>query len=98
MKNFKRSNERDKQNQQEFTVKLEKMFDLSHVDADKLIKNEEDRQFLDLQRTSIIGSVDRKLAVRKQKAALREVKKQLFMKKVFEQKAVRSNILEEREQ
>ena len=100
MKNFKRSNERDEQNQQEFTDKLEKMFDLSHADADKLIKNEEDRQFLDLLRTlitGVIGSVDRKLAVRKLEAALREVKKQFFMIKVSEQKAVRCKILEEKE-
>ena len=76
------------------------MFDLSHSDANKLIKNKEDIQVLDLQRTlrtGLIDSVDRKLAVGKRKAALRESKKQFFMIKVSEQKAVRCKNLEEKE-
>ena len=45
IKNF-RSTDKDKQNQNEYTDKLEKMFDISHANSDKIIRNAEDKQFL----------------------------------------------------
>ena len=49
-----------------FTTTMDKLFDISHANSDHLIKNEEDRRFLALQRESLtqgsFGPMDRNLA------------------------------------
>lgn len=53
----------DHQKQKECTEKLDIVFDISHVNSNELIQNEEDRQFLNLQETSrtrCSGSADSK--------------------------------------
>lgn len=70
-----RSNEKDKQNQKQYTEKLDNLFDISHANAAQLISNEEDRLFLKLQqesRTGCIGPVDRKLLGREKRSAKRQ--------------------------
>ena len=89
MKNFRRSTDKDKQNQKEYTDKLEKMFDISHANSDKIIRNEEDKQFLMLQRSSrtgVIGPADKKLAIREKKSALRIVREKLFEQRIAKHK------------
>jgi len=69
-----RGNDKDKLNQNQYTEKLDTLFDISHANADKLIANEEDRQFLKLQkesRTGCIGPVDKKLDGREKRSAQR---------------------------
>jgi len=59
-----RSNQKDQENQKQYTEKLDKLFDISNAKADQLITNEEDRQFLKLQRESragCLGPIDRQL-------------------------------------
>ena len=73
-KNRKRNKETDQLNQKNYTEKLEKLFDISHADSDKLIRNQEDLQFLKLQqesRTGSIGPLDVKLAAKETRSAER---------------------------
>ena len=49
MKHRSRSNEKDLFNQKQYSEKLDNLFDISHANAEQLINNEEDRQFLKLQ-------------------------------------------------
>lgn len=61
----KSKSEKQKNLEKDFESKLDNLFDMAHNDALKLIDNEEDRQFLILQREGRIGSlggVDKKLA------------------------------------
>ena len=44
-KNRKRNSERDQLNQKDYTKKLNTLFDISHADSEKFIKNQEDLQF-----------------------------------------------------
>ena len=62
-----RSNVTDKVNQDKYIKKLNSLFDISHAKADEMIKNEEDREILRLQRLARVGSiasVDSKLAAK----------------------------------
>lgn len=80
MKHRSRSNDRDLVNQKSYSDKLDGIFDISHANAEQLITNEEDRQFLRLQResrTGCIGSVDKILAGKEDRAAER---RQRFMR------------------
>ena len=75
MKHRKRNNSTDQMNQKEYTEKLSNLFDISHANSEQLIKNDEDRQFLKLQResrTGSIGSVDKKLAAKEKRVAERQ--------------------------
>lgn len=68
MKHRSRSNQADLLSQRRYTKKLDKLFDISSVAADKLIKNEKNRLFVKLQyesRTGSIEPVDKNLAERK---------------------------------
>jgi len=74
MKNRSRSNEHDLINQKKYNDKLDLLFDVSPTNADQIIKNEEDRQFLRLQkesRTGCIGPVDNKLDGQEKRSAER---------------------------
>lgn len=69
-----RSTEKDKFNQNQYTEKLNRLFDISHANADDIIVNDEDRKFLKLQQESrcgSIGTVDKKLHDREKRAAER---------------------------
>jgi hypothetical protein len=80
LKNRTRSNEKDKNNQKQYSDKLEMLFDVSHAKSDSLIKNDEDKQFLKLQREGRIGSlgpVDKKLAEKEKRAAERKLKEKM---------------------
>jgi hypothetical protein len=82
MKHRSRSNEKDQFNQKQYCEKLDHLFDISHANAEQLITNEEDRQFLKLQResrTGCIGSVDKKLLSREKRATER---RERFAKRV----------------
>jgi hypothetical protein len=75
MKNRSRNNAKDVENQREYSSKLDSLFDISHAAANELIKNDEDRIFLQQQResrTGCIGPLDQKLAKREQRAAKRQ--------------------------
>lgn len=75
MKHRLRSNGKGLINQKQYTDKLESLFYISHASAYKLIKNEEDREFLRLQkksRTDCIGPVDRKLFGQEKRSAERQ--------------------------
>jgi hypothetical protein len=75
LKNRKRNSERDQLNQKDYTKKLDTLFDISHSDSEKLIKNQEDLQFLKLQqesRTGSIGPVDIKLAGKEKRSVKRQ--------------------------
>lgn len=100
MKHMKRSNVTDQKKQKEYSEELERLFDISHANSDQLIKNEEDKKFLKLQqesRTGVIGSVDRKLAIREAKGIQRKIRKQHFAKKVAQQQTVRTAAEDEEE-
>lgn len=77
MRNRKRNNAKDQENQRMYSENLDMLFDISHANSEQLIKNEEDRQFLRLQRESrkgCIGSLDRKLSAREKRSAERQKK------------------------
>lgn len=77
MKNRKRSNKNDVENQEEFSTKLDLLFDISHADSDTLITIEEDKQFLKLQqqeRVGCFGSLDKNLADKEKRAMERKLK------------------------
>ena len=68
MKNEARGNEKDLENQENFSRMLDNLFDVSHAASDQLIRIDEDREFLKLQqqsRSGVIGSVDKKKADKK---------------------------------
>jgi hypothetical protein len=88
MKNYKRSNSSDQKKQQDFTIKLDRLFDISHAESQKLIKNDEDWQFLQLQRsnrTGTISGVDFSLARREKKANDRDERARKYAEKQFEE-------------
>ena len=65
------------------------MFDISHANSDKIIRNEKDKQFLMLQissRAGVIGPADKKLAIREKKSALRIVREKLFEQSIAKHK------------
>jgi len=77
MKNDARGNEKDLENQENFSRKLDNLFDVSHAASDQLIHIEEDKEFLKLQQQSrigVIGSVDKKRADRERRALQRKLK------------------------
>ena len=47
MKHRSRSNATDRFNQEKYTKKLDALFDVSHARAEQMIKNDEDREFLE---------------------------------------------------
>jgi len=70
-------NEKDLENQENFSRMIDNLFDISHAASDQLIRIEEDREFLKLQqqlRSGVIGSVDRKKADREKRAIERKLK------------------------
>lgn len=81
IKHRSRNNDKDQENQKEYSDKLDNLFDISHANSNELIKNEEDRKFLKLQqesRTGCIGSVDIKAFRRDKRSAER---KELLLKR-----------------
>jgi len=77
MKNAARGNEKDLENQEKFSRKLDNLFDISHAASDQLIHIEEDKEFLKLQQQSrigVIGSVDKKRTDRERRAIERKLK------------------------
>ena len=69
MKSKQRSNLTDLKHQEEYSIKLDKVFVIAH--ADSLIKFEEDRQFLAQQRmdrSGNIGGIDSALEALERKA------------------------------
>ncbi|KAI6657040.1 hypothetical protein LOD99_11212 [Oopsacas minuta] len=56
-KNMQRSILSDIQNQGEYSIKLDKLFDIAHAHANYLIQFEGDRQFLVQQRMDRSGSI-----------------------------------------
>ena len=59
------SNLTDMKNQEEYSIKLDRLFDIAHAQANYLIQFEEDRQFLAQQRinrSGSIGGIDSSLA------------------------------------
>lgn len=80
MKHRLRSNGKDLINQKQYTDKLDSLCDISHASAFKLIKIEEYREFLRLQkksRTGCIGPVDRKLFGQEKRSAERQKRLQM---------------------
>ena len=74
MKHRSRSNPTDRLNQDKYTKKLDTLFDISHARAEQMIKIDEDREFLRLQRMARVGamtSVDKKLAAKEKRSAER---------------------------
>lgn len=75
VKHRSRNNAKDQQNQKDYRDKLDSLFDISHANSDELIKNNEDREFLKLQRksrTGCIGSADNKTFHREERASERK--------------------------
>jgi hypothetical protein len=67
MKHKTRNNDKDLENQTQFSEKLDMLFDISHAASEQLISIEEDKQFLKMQkesRSGVIGRVDKKKADR----------------------------------
>lgn len=63
----------------QYIKKLDDLFDISHANSVKVIKNEEDLQFLKQQqqsRSGCIGAVDRKLAAREKRSMERKRQKE----------------------
>lgn len=74
MRNRKMNNRKDQENQRMYSKTLCMLFDIRHANLEQLIKNEEDCQFLRLQRESrkgSVGSLDRKLSTREKRSAER---------------------------
>ena len=81
-----RNNQKDQENQKSFMERLSKLFDISHANAQQLIKNVEDKQFLKLQqesRSGSIGSVDKKLAAKEKRTTERKERQQNFAKRMM---------------
>ena len=57
MKSQQRSNLTGLKHQEEYSIKLDKLFDIAHAHAENLIMFEEDRQFLAQQRMDRSGSI-----------------------------------------
>ena len=78
MKNRSRLNMNDESRRFKFTTTMDKLFYISHANSDHLIKNEEDRRFLAIQRESLtqgsFGPMDRNLAETEQRAAERNTR------------------------
>jgi len=84
MKNEARGNEKDLENQANFNKKLDNLFDISHAASDKLIRLDEDKEFLKLQqqsRSGVIGSVDKKKADKDKRSIDRNLKTQYRVKR-----------------
>ena len=76
-KNKKRFNETQKGHESEFLNEIEHLFDIAHDNAMNMIKIEEDKQFLVVQRAGRQGcmlSVDQKLSKQEQKISERKAK------------------------
>ena len=75
VKHRSRNNDKDKQNQKEYSLKLDNCFDVSHCNSNELIKNDKNCQFLRLQqesRTGCLESVDNKTFLREKRSARRK--------------------------
>lgn len=78
-----RSTDKDIENQNRHSQELDTLFDISVADADKGIKIEEDRQFLQLQkesRTGSFGPVDKNLTQKEERSIARRMKKKSVQK------------------
>ena len=68
-------------NQEEYSIKLDKLFDIAHAHANYLIQFEEDRQFLAQQRINCsgsIGGIDSSLARLEELSAERRAQRELL--------------------
>lgn len=84
MKNEVRGNKKDLENQANFIKKLDNLFDINHAASDKLIRLDEDIEFLKLQqqsRSGLIGSVDKKKADKDKRSIDRNLKIQYRVKR-----------------
>ena len=85
-KNRTRNNNKDKENQEEFKVRLCHLFDIATSDALSSIKNEEDRQFLVNQRLNIhscsMAGVDEVLAGMEKRRCVRNDRAASFKAKM----------------
>ena len=80
-KRKQRSNLTDMKNQEEYSIKLDKLFDIAHAHANYLIQFEEDRQFLAQQRinrSGSIGGIDSSLARLEGLSAERRAQRELL--------------------
>jgi hypothetical protein len=81
MKHRTRGNHSDQQKQKQYSDKLDKLFDISHTNSEKLVTNKEDSKFLQLQQESrigCIGTVDKKLADQEKRQAVRMQRQEKF--------------------
>ena len=79
-KSIQRSNLSDIINQEEYSIKLDKLFDIAHAHSNYLIQFEEDRQFLAQQRIDRSGSsggIDSSLATLEGLSAERRARREL---------------------
>ena len=79
-KSIQRSNLSDIRNQEEYSIKLDKLFDIAHAHSNYLIQFEEDRQFLAQQRidrSGSIGGIDSSLATLEGLSAERRARREL---------------------
>ena len=93
MKHRTRSKIKDQKNQENYSKKLDKMFDISHGNADQMITIEEDKEFLNLQRASRTGSfgcVDKKLATVEKRSAERRERFNKRVKVEFDRKSIKT--------
>ena len=79
--NASRTSKTQRKNEQEFLDKMDDLFDIAHVDAIKLMTNEEDKQFLFAQRKKgrpgHLGPVDKKLCKLEQRRLDRIMKESM---------------------
>ena len=80
-KSMQRSNLSDIEDQEEYSIKLDKLFDIAHAHASYLIQFKEDRQFLAQQRiyrSGSIGGIDSSLATLEGLSAERRAHRELL--------------------
>lgn len=76
-KNKSRASDTQRSREIEFNTKMELLFDISHKDAELIVKIEEDKLFLQDQRSSrkmVMAGVDEQLARQEERAATRKLK------------------------
>jgi len=92
IKNKARGNEKDLENQENFSRMIDNLFDISHAASDQLICIEEDKEFLKLQqqsRSGVTGSVDKKKTDREKRAIERKLKTENRVKRERERESYR---------
>ena len=85
-KNRNRGNDRDKLNQEEFEGRLKNLFDIATSDALTTMKNEEDKQFLVIQRNDVLScsmaGVDVLLSAKEERKIVRQQRQEKYAEKI----------------